>query len=332
MTSIATQNDEVMAQASAWLARLQRAEIGEADGLAFDTWLAGSPSNAEAYRAALAAWQAFEAAPAEVLDELAALTSKSLEGARRAARRPAPTRRWLVGGGMAIAAGLTAVAVLPSIVSSPSVQTYTTGKGQHQRITLADGSVVDLNAETRLTVRFARRERDVELGDGQAIFDVAHDEARPFTVAAAGRAVRVLGTQFDVRNRSGDVTVTVARGRVQVQPIAASKAGQAFMLRPGQRLAIGRTGAAALSAVDPQEALGWRSGRLVYRGQPLAEVVADLNREFVDQIEVTDPALARTPVTGVIVLDDQASVARRLSLMLPIRSVPSERGLLLLRK
>jgi len=325
MTSIATRNEEVMAQASAWLARLQRAEVGEADGLEFDAWLAESPANREAYRAALAAWQAFEACRDEVLDELVA-------EARRAARRPGPTRRWLVGGGMAIAAGLTAVAVLPPILSPPIVQTYSTAKGQHQRITLADGSKVDLNAETRLIVRFARRERHVELGDGQAIFDIAHDETRPFTVEASGRAVRVLGTQFDVRNRNGDVTVSVARGRVQVRPVASSKTGQAFVLRPGQRLAIGRTGVAELSAIDPQEALSWRSGRLVYRGETLAEVVADLNREFVEQIEVTDPALARTPVTGVIVLDDQASVATRLSLMLPIRSVPSERGLLLLRK
>jgi transmembrane sensor len=325
MTSIATRNEEVMAQASAWLARLQRADVGELDGLEFDAWLAASPANREAYRAALAAWQAFEACPDEVLDELAA-------EARRAARRPAHTRRWLVGGGVAIAAGLTAVAVLPSMLGAPTVQTYTTAKGQHQRITLADGSLVDLAAETRLTVRFARRERQVELGDGQAIFDVAHDETRPFTVEASGRAVRVLGTQFDVRNRSGDVTVTVARGRVQVRPVASSKTGQAFVLRPGQRLAIGRTGVAQLSAVDPQEALSWRSGRLVYRGAPLAEVVADLNREFVEQIEVTDPALARLPVTGVIVLEDHASVATRLSLMLPVRSVPSKRGLLLLRK
>jgi|KBSSwiStaDraftv2_1062776.scaffolds.fasta_scaffold02671_11 transmembrane sensor len=325
MTSIATRNEEVMAQASAWLARLQRAEVGEADGLEFDAWLAGSPANGEAYRAALAAWQAFEACGDEVLDELAV-------EARRAARRPGPTRRWLVGGGVAIAAGLAAVAVLPPILAPTTVQTYSTAKGQHQRIALADGSVVDLNAETRLIVRFARRERRVELGDGQAIFDIAHDETRPFTIEASGRAVRVLGTQFDVRNRDGEVTVSVARGRVQVRPVASSNTGQAFVLRPGQRLAIGRTGVAQLSAVDPQEALSWRSGRLVYRGEPLAEVVADLNREFVEQIEVTDPALARTPVTGVIVLDDQASVATRLSLMLPIRSVPSERGLLLLRK
>ncbi|MCR5875041.1 FecR domain-containing protein [Phenylobacterium sp. J426] len=325
---MATRNEEVMAQASAWLARLQRDEVSEADGLAFDAWLAAAPDHPEAYRAALAAWQAFDGCEAAVLDELAAEATRET---RRAARRPGASRRWLIGGGMAIAAGLTAVAVLPTL-DAPTVQTYATGKGQHERITLADGSVVDLNAESQLTVRFGRRAREVELGDGQAVFDVAHDAKRPFTIEASGRAVRVLGTQFDVRNRAGDVTVTVARGRVQVRPVASVQGGQAFVLTPGQRLAIRRTGAAELSDVDPQETLNWRSGRLVYRGEPLAEVVADLNREFVEQIEVTDPTLARMPVTGVIVLDDQASVAARLSLMLPVRSVPSERGLLLLRK
>ena len=319
-----------MAEASAWLARLQRVEIGEADGLDFDAWIAAAPANRAAYGAVLAAWQAFDTCQDEVLEELAA-------EARRMIRRPAPTRRSLLrvglaGGGVAIAAGLTAVAVLPSVLGSSVGQTYATGKGQHQRITLADGSVVDLNADSGMTVRFARGARHVELGEGQAIFDVAHDETRPFTVVVSGRAVRVLGTQFDVRNRSGDVTVTVVRGRVEVRPVAALRTGQAFALLPGQRLEIATTGVAALSRVDPDEALSWRANRLIYRGEPLAQVVADLNHQFVQQIEVTDPTLARMPVTGVIVVDDYAAVAARLSLMLPIRSVPSERGLLLLRR
>ena len=319
-----------MAEASAWLARLQRADVSEADGLEFDAWIAASAANREAYGAALAAWQAFEGCQDEVLEELTA-------EARRTARHPATTRRSLLrvglaGGGMAIAAGLAAVAVLPSVLGSPTVQTYATGRGQHQRITLADGSVVDLNAESRMTVRFARGARHVELGEGQAIFDVAHDETRPFTVEASGRLVRVLGTQFDVRSRSGDVTVTVARGRVEVRPVASSHTGQAFALLRGQRLAIASTGVAEMSRVEPDEALSWRANRLIYRGEPLAQVVADLNHQFGPQIEVTDPTLARMPVTGVIVVDDYAAVAARLSLMLPIRSVPSERGLLLLRK
>lgn len=314
-----------MADANAWLVRLQRDDVSGDDALDFEIWLAADAGNAVAYRRALALWHEFEASADAVLATLADDGRKL-----RAEVRRGPTRRWLAGaGGFAIAAGL-AVAVVGPMVSEPSVQTYATGKGQHQRVTLADGSVVDLNAETRLSVSFSGKARQVTLGDGEAIFDVVHDAARPFTVAASSHTVRVVGTQFDVRNRGDDLSVTVARGKVEVRPTASS--GRTFLLTPGQRLDVDRSGTGSLSAVDPQEAFGWRSGRLVYRAEPLANVVADLNRQYVQQIEVSDPQLGKMPITGVIVLDGQAAVITRLSLMLPIRSVPSGEGLLLLRK
>ncbi len=325
MTRLVTSDEQVMADASAWLARLQRDEVTESDGLAFEAWLAESPAHAAAYRRALATWQEFESCADEVLAALAA-------DAARPVHRPSATRRWLMGaGGGAIAAGL-AVAILPGLLAQPEGQSYSTAKGQHRKITLADGSIVDLNAETRLTVRFTHGERHVELADGQAIFDVTHDKARPFTVAASDRVIRVVGTQFDVRARGGLLSVSVAQGKVQVRPASDAVAGHDYMLTPGQRLEVGRTGVETLKAINPAEALGWRAGRLVYRAAPLAEVVADVNRQFVQQIEISDPDLARTPVTGVIILDDQAAVISRLSLMLPVRSIPSERGVLLLRK
>ena len=325
MTSLDAQEDRLTAEASAWIVRLQRHDLSEDDSLEFDAWLASAPANRAAYKHALAIWQAFEISAGDVLAELE-------QAGKRPVARSAPSRRWMVGaGGFAVAAGL-ALAILPSTLMQPTFQTYVTGKGQHKRVTLADGSIVDLNAETSLKVSFARSERHVVLGDGEAIFDVAHDEKRPFTVQAANRVVRVVGTQFDVRNRQGELTVTVARGKVQVRPMAATATGRAFLLTPGQRLEVGQTGAELLKIVDPQEAFGWRAGRLVYRDQPLADVVADLNRQFVDQIEIGDPELGHIPITGVIVLDDPQSVTARLSLMLPIRSIPSQRGLVLLRK
>lgn len=325
MTNLEAQEDRPAAEASAWIARLQRPDVTEDDGLEFEAWLAVAPANRAAYKHALAIWQAFDACAGDVLAELD-------KDARRPAARSTNTRRWLVGaGGFAVAAGL-ALAILPSALMQPTSQTYVTGKGQHQRVALADGSIVDLNAETSLKVSFGPSGRRAVLGDGEAIFDVAHDEKRPFTVEASNRVVRVVGTQFDVKNRQGELTVTVARGKVQVRPTAAVASGRAFLLTPGQRLEVGQTGIERLKAVDPQEAFGWRVGRLVYRDQPLSDVVADLNRQFVDQIEIGDPELGKIPITGVIVLDDPASVTTRLSLMLPIRSVPSDRGLLLLRK
>ena len=325
MTKLASDQDRTAADANAWLVRLQRDDVSGDDALGFETWLAADAGHAVAYRRALALWHEFESSAEAVLAALAHDDRKARTGARRG-----PTRRWLAGaGGFAIAAGL-AVAVVGPMLSEPSIQTYATGKGQHQRVTLADGSVVDLNAETRLSVSFSGKARQVTLGDGEAIFDVVHDASRPFTVAASSHTVRVVGTQFDVRNRRGDLSITVARGKVQVRPTVSS--GRAFLLTPGQRLEVDPSGTETLSAIDPQEAFGWRSGRLVYRAEPLANVVADLNRQYVQQIEVSDPQLGKMPITGVIVLDGQAAVITRLSLMLPIRSVPSGEGLLLLRK
>ena len=325
MMNIVRDEERVLTDASAWLARLQRDAVSEADISEFEAWLADPPGNAIAYRRALRLWQEYEVAAAAVLDELA-------QDARRVSRRRGPSRRWLTGaGGLAIAAGL-AVAVLAPMRSDPSIHIYATGKGQRQQVTLADGSVVDLNAESRLSVSFSGAARRVTLSEGEAIFDVAHDPRRPFTVQTANRMVRVVGTQFDVRSRRGDLSVIVARGQVQVRPTEAGSSGRAFNLTPGHRLDVNQAGVERLRAVDPQEAFGWRSGRLVYRAEPLANVVADLNRQYVAQIEISDPALARMPITGVIVLDGQASVVARLSLMLPIRSIPSDQGLLLLRK
>ena len=322
--SAAREDDDTVA--AAWVARLQRDDAGEADGLEFDAWLASGPGNEAAYRRALEVWHDFGAASGAVLEELGA------RGRRTALRnRPLATRRWLIGGGgMAIAAGL-AVTLLPGVAMQPNLQTFVTGKGERRKATLADGSTIDFNAETRLSISLSSRERRVRLGDGEAIFDVAHDERRPFIVEAGDRTVRVLGTQFDVRHRDGEVTVTVARGSVQVRPDG-SNASRAYVLTPGQRLTIPVTGAEQLRAVDPQETFSWRAGRLVYRGESLATVVADLNRQFPQQIAVEDAELAQIPITGVIVLDNPSAIMARLSLMLPIRTVPSERGLLLLRR
>jgi transmembrane sensor len=171
----------------------------------------------------------------------------------------------------------------------------------------------------------------VTLSEGQAIFDVAHEARRPFFVAAGDRTVRVVGTQFDVRRLAGKVSVTVARGAVEVRP-ADGAPGKAYRLHPGQRLDH-QEGAAVVqvATAEPDEVLGWRTGRLVYRGQPLSEVVADLNQQFATPIRIEDPTLAATPISGVLVLDDQAAVIRRLALLVPISAVRSGPTLVLKR-
>jgi transmembrane sensor len=333
MTDGQSEPDEAMVEAGAWLARLARGDASADDGLVFDAWLAAAPQNRPAYRRALVLWHEFDLRADDVRARLPS-PGQSPAARRSAGRRRSRTsaRTWWFGGvGAALAAGL-AIAVLPPALIRPTVQTYATLKGQHQRVALADGSIVDLDAETRLRVTLRGSERRVALTEGQAIFDVVHDARRPFVVQAGDRLVRDVGTQFDVRKRGAELTVTVARGRVEVTSAQVGAGDGSVLLGPGQRLEMGAARAPKLTAVDPQETFSWRAGRLVYRAQPLAEVVADLNRQFVEQTTIADPQLAQLPITGVIVLDNPRAVMARLSLMLPIKTVPSDKGLMLLRK
>lgn len=307
--------------AAAWLVRLEAGSFGDAEAIAFDTWLSGKPANGVAFDAALGVSQAYQTNAGQVIAALAA---------QRVAR-PQPNRRAVVGVGAVAAAAALAVMIVPQVLTTAPTETYQTAKGERRSITLADGSMVDLNAATRLTVTLARDTRSVRLDQGQAVFDVAHDVGRPFTVVAGDRTVRVLGTQFDVRRRDGRVSVTVARGAVEVRP-SAGASGSIYRLQPGQRLDHLEGGAETqVAAAEAAEVLGWRSGRLVYRGQPLAEVVADLNQQWPTQITIEDATLAATPVSGVLILDQQDAVINRLALLVPLRAVRSDAGVTLRR-
>jgi transmembrane sensor len=321
--------DARRASAADWLVRLQAPDLDDAETLAFDGWLSAHPANVEAYddvlavtlevqAAAPAIGQAFEDGPVH----------------RRFLRRaPAATRGWLIAGSLAAAAAI-AVAVMPftalqSANSAP--QTYATAKGEHRSVRLADGSTLELAAGSTLSVTLAKADRRVTLTEGEAVFDVAADKARPFLIAAGDRTVRVVGTRFDVRRRAGEVSVSVERGVVEVNPADGAK-GRGFRLRPGQRLDhVEGAADVQLSAVDPAQVASWRTGRLIYRDRPLSEVVADLNQQFAKPIVIEDASLAQTRVSGVLVVDDQAAVIRRLALLAPIKALPSPQGVLLRR-
>lgn len=91
--------------------------------------------------------------------------------------------------------------------------------GQRMTLTLADGTAVDLNAGSRLTYPavFRGKERKVEL-EGEALFRVAHDEKKPFTVSTFAADIKVLGTDFNVFSdeEAGEFSTTLLKGKVSV--------------------------------------------------------------------------------------------------------------------
>src|SRR6185437_16489569 len=116
-------------------------------------------------------------------------------------------------------APLTAAAVvlvgLTAWLTSPfsPTQVIATGVGEQRTVKLQDNSVVELNAQSRIEVRFTRTAREVRLVDGEALFSVEHDmerPTRPFTVVADNIELKALGTQFDVyRHAAGEADTVV---------------------------------------------------------------------------------------------------------------------------
>ena len=312
--------------AAAWVVRLEAGNLGESEAVSFDAWLSATPENAQAFDAALAVSHAY----AEDAPFVARVLSERRAAAGRPAAPPVGRRAVAAMGGLAAAAAV-AVIVAPQFAAPPKTQTYVTAKGERRTVQLADGSTLDLDAGTRLSVTLGRDARRVTLEEGQAVFDVVHDVRHPFIIAAGDRTVTDVGTQFDVRRRDGKLSVTVAHGAVEVRP-AEGAGGQAYRLHPGQRLDhMEGARVTQVATAQADEVLGWRNGRLVYRGQPLGEVVADLNQQFSTPIRIDDPELAAAPISGVLILDSQDAVIRRLSLLVPIRAVRSDAGVVLRR-
>jgi ferric-dicitrate binding protein FerR (iron transport regulator) len=94
--------------------------------------------------------------------------------------------------------------------------TYSTGFGEQRSVRLDDGSTVDLNSKSKIRIRFSEHERNILLLEGQALFRVAKNTARPFIVTTTETHVRAVGTEFDVYQRNGGTVVTVLEGRVAV--------------------------------------------------------------------------------------------------------------------
>jgi transmembrane sensor len=330
MTRAQTDIDAEMAEAVDWLVRLQGETVTERDWLDFDAWLTASPAHAQAYDAVLTFDDRLNLDSRLVQAEPAAEPLSASAG-KVVPLRPA-RRVWIWSAGAAIAAAFVAGAVLlpSSGLLGAHETTYVTGVGERRTVALEDGSRIEMNAASRMTVRFERHARRVHLGDAQAFFDVAKDSSRPFLVSAGDTQVRVIGTQFDVRHRDGQVAVNVQRGLVEVRPNLPHDAAP-FRLRPGQGLSHrkGQRADARVSTVAVEEIGGWRQGRLIYRDQPLSQIAGDMNRLFPRPVKLADAEAANLRLSGVLIVDDQDAMVDRLSHLLPVRTTTTDDAILI---
>jgi ferric-dicitrate binding protein FerR (iron transport regulator) len=214
--------------------------------------------------------------------------------ADRPARRPRRRRvRWAWAPAVVVA--LLAVGWL--YVSVPA--TVTAPAGAFAAVTLPDGSTVELNSGSRLEYPrafwrlpfVAAEERPVRLV-GEAYFDVERGP-RPFVVETADAEVRVLGTAFNVRARDAATVVTVTEGRVRVEGAADA---EAVVLGAGERARVAG-GVPTAEAGGTAPALAWREQGFAAQEQPLAAILAELERRYAVDISLTTAGAADDTLT-----------------------------------
>jgi transmembrane sensor len=222
--------------------------------------------------------------------------------------------------GLAASIVLAFIAVLGWFVLEPDTTTYATQIGEQQVLTLPDGSTVRLNARSTLRVQFSRSERNVELLQGQALFQVAKDTQRPFTVTSDSTRVRAVGTEFDVHRKRSSVVVTVVEGRVQV--------GSAY-LSAGEQITMSPTAQGAPKPVDSSVATAWTQRQLVFEGTPLADVVDAFNRYNTRPLVIRDPTLESFEIDGVFSSPDPAPLIRFLESRPDVRVVETDSAVII---
>ncbi|MEN5303871.1 FecR domain-containing protein [Pseudomonas sp. TWI628] len=287
------------AAALQWLMRINQ-QPAASHSAAFKRWLLEDPKHREAYAEAQWLWQLSEAPAARLAEEQHA----DLQHYLRAMAKPPGKGHWRRAG-MALAAACLVLAVTMAGGWRPSdwllnLQADFSSSDAIRQVTLADQSQVTLDAGSAIAVDFQQGERRVRLLHGAAFFQVTHT-GQPFVVEAAGGEVRVLGTQFEVRDQGQGAQVIVRSGRVAVIP-AAGQAGQ--VLTANQQLAFADGHAGELASVDSDSRLAWRQGWLNYYQVPLAQVVADLGRYYPGRIVLLDGELAQRKVSGSFPVDE----------------------------
>jgi len=318
-------------QANAHNAREDDDPIRPNEQTAADWLVARDRGLTRSKQAELAAWLRSDARHAKIFAELEETWTR-LGQLREAGPSAAggPKRRgkliWL-------ATGLGAAAALAFMWvnwsrPAPAAPDYSlaasTDIGESRRLTLPDGSSVQLNTASAVVVRLTGTERRVQLVRGEANFQVAKNPTRPFIVSAGAVAVRAVGTAFDVRLQPEAVEVLVTEGRVRVNHAAS---GASLLTTPaaisdepvlvaGQRAVVSTaatTAAATVVALDPAEvgqATSWQSGRLEFVATPLASIVDEFNRYNRHKLVIADPRLAGRRFGGTFLAGDHEELVR----------------------
>jgi transmembrane sensor len=363
---------QAAADAAEWWGRLQSLDLSSTQRGEFVDWLRESPVHvAEMLRIAqvhgalerFEQWTRISVTPnaSERTAEVIPLrpSGRGVDAAPPEAKR---TSHWRSAARlMAVAAGVVVVLVGGSFLQERIFgKLIATDRAERREVVLSDGSVVQVDPETRLRIKFSASARDVHLVQGRALFRVAKNARRPFFVHSEETVVRAVGTAFGVEQHGSATIVTVAEGKVAVSsehrrepaavlpqsldapvdsatqpggvrpasrrparsPAVADETAQIALLTANQQVTVGESGSAEpVKDVDSHRELAWAEGRLIFRNDPVTHVIAEFNRYNRVQLSVVDDKVANRSVSGVFNASEPEAFIAFLQTVVPVEII-----------
>ena len=282
-------------QACTWFIKLQGGNVTSQMQQDFNQWLASDSLNPKA-------WQEVQLLFASL--EIPAKKIRANDGVTPVINIPKQSNR-VKFISYAIAASILIFGSLRFNFQTTLIQNlesdYHTTTGAQQQIDLADGTRLLLNTDSDVTIDIASNVRQVNLLRGEVFFEVAHAPQRPFWVIAGEARARVTGTEFSVGRNKDNVTITVAKGRVETS--LKNQENEITALDPGDSVHYQGTNLISFQPIDVDKTLAWRNGQMVFVQQSLNEVVEQINRYRPGLLIIRDEQLKKRAVTAVFSMD-----------------------------
>lgn len=316
-------NEQLTHQAVDWFMRLQDEDCTQSELIAFEVWLNSDSKHTIAYEKTCNIWDV----SAQLAPTLSVPSPQHLKAQHK--EQQSPKQR----NGLSRFARMACVALLIlSSVSFMGWQLDSIPNSYHrysaekaiQHITLPDGSRVELNLNTQLSFANYRYHRSLILSEGEAYFQVNHNNEQPFIISAANGTITVTGTRFNVWKYQDTVIVAVSEGSVKV-----SSDEEESALTSGMQARYGAKGVhqeLTVNKFETQQVLAWRKGQLIIDNLTLAEALPQINRYLPEPLVLASPAVAKLRIGGIYNTHDIQGLVNVLPNILPVDLIPQDDG------
>ncbi len=187
--------------------------------------------------------------------------------------------------------------------------------GSRVSFNLPDGTKGWLNSGSTLTYSLPFSENRKVTLEGEAWFDVFHNEKQPFEISAGESKIKVLGTSFNVSAYAEKyVEVVLQNGKVEFSD---KTHPQKVILKPSEKLILQENGL-RIEPVDVSKYKGWTEGKLIFRGDNMAEVAKRIERWYNVKVEIADKGLEQFSFRATFIDDSLENVIKQLCMTSPI--------------